>query len=131
MHAFYDWQQRQAEKDSVRELLADYEGQANEAVSQLYPQLFLYRKPADERNRIMSALASGVGALFDDDAIRDRIARLSLLTGCGATPASVAAALEISPEALEAEVRSFNEICERRCGHALFQITPSEIYSYI
>jgi hypothetical protein len=131
MHAFYDWQQRQAEKDSVRELLAEYEGQANAAVSHLYPQLFLYRVPEDERKRTMSALDSGIGALFDDDAIRDRVARLSLLTGCGATVASVAAALEISPEALEAEVRSLSETCEKRCGFTLFQITSSEIYSNI
>ncbi|MGI8962795.1 MAG: hypothetical protein ACR2IV_24165 [Bryobacteraceae bacterium] len=131
MHAFYEWQQKQADKDSVRELLADYEGQSNEAVTQLYPQLLLYRTHADERNRIMGALANGIGALFADHASRKRIAKISLLTGCGATVASVASSLGISTEAFRSEVASFNDISKRECGIDFFQLTSSEIYSMI
>lgn len=131
MHAFYDWQQRQAEKDSVRDLLADYERQVNEGTSQLYAQLFLHRRPSDDRDRIMGALAGGLGALFDDDAIRERVAKLSLLTGCGATIASVAASVGTPPEALRSEVSSVNEISERGCGLSFFHLTSSEIYSDI
>jgi hypothetical protein len=131
MHAFYRWQQNQAEKDSVRELLTAYESQTNEAVSHLCPQLFLYQTPTDDQTKIMGALGGGIGALFDDEALRSRIARLSLLIGCGATIASVANSLGISAEELRSEVSSFNDISKRQCGLDFLQITSSELYSLV
>lgn len=130
MHAFYDWQQHQSEKKAVREVLDDYEQQAKDAVGHLYAQLFL-RKPDDERTRIMSALACGLGAVFEDDALRDRVAKITLLTGCGATVAAVAAALGVTPEDLRSEVTSLNEISQNKCGLAFFEFGQSDTISSI
>ena len=58
----------------------------------------------------MGAVAGGIGALFDDEVLRSRIAKLSLLIGCVATITSVANSLGISAEELQSEVSSFNDI---------------------
>ena len=117
MHAHADQHDLVGDRDTIRDMLQDYQKQSDQGTVSMYLQLACPGWQAPRRNRVFELTAErGLSGLFGDGQRFSRICQISSLVGLAASVEAVAQTLATNANDLKCEIDSINaEACSAGC----------------